>query len=142
MFPGFPLTGSLWGRWLGHLKNFSPATHSSSAKAGLVSCSIPLKLKKKVGFSSPYSAWLPTQDKAVVVSPTCLLVHLSGCACAHCWQRQSTPSQSPVFKIWLQVNVLATAIFEPDIGSDFQLILKMAAGKSLGSDCLKVFRRS
>lgn len=39
-----------------------------------------------------------------------------------------------------QVNVLPTAVFDPDTGSDFQLILKMTADKSLGSDCLKVFR--
>ena len=42
--------------------------------------------------------------------------------------------------MWSQVNVLATAMFDPDMGSDLELILKMTAGKSLGSDCLKVFR--
>jgi len=82
-------------------------------------------------------AGLHTQDTAVVVSPACLL-HLLVSACARCLQRQSIQGPSPIFKMQLQVSLLATAIFDPDVGSGFQLFLRMTAGKSLGSDCLKV----
>lgn len=71
----------------------------------------------------------------------CHLPVSSVSAGAHCWQRQNAHGPSPVFKMWSQVNMLAAAIFDLDAGSDFQLILEMTAGKSLGSDCLKVFRR-
>lgn len=138
---GVPLISPHWqplGQMAGPPKELLTC-HPLQQPKGCCCPAVFLKLTRKVGFSVPHSAWLPTQDTAVVVSPTCLLVHFSVSAYAHCWQRQSIQQPSPAFKMF-QVNVLPTAVFDPDRGSDFQLVLKMTAGKSLGSGCLKVFR--